>query len=320
MHSLAQTIEGRTEAIITHWREWLVRGGTNIPDSAAFSRAASPALAEIAARVDDLLQHPDETESEREAASRWWPQSTLMPAVRAYAAGRRAAGAEAGLIAREWQLLRAALSHALAADLNQFAERVELLVALNYAFDDALAQSAVGQQLFDIRNAQDQVHAAERAAFNQQLAAEVERAARYSRACSITIIDIDHLRSVNEKLGRTKGDRLVKEIGSLLRGQLRQADRTFRYGGDEFVAILPETDFEAASAVMTRIGERAARFCLEAKLPPDVGIHWGVASFPHDAEEAKSLFILADNRMRESKREAVSKPPTHSRSATMRLK
>lgn len=314
MQSLANTMEGRTEEIITRWREWLMRGGTNIADPEAFSRAAHPVLIEIAARVDDLLQRSDETEGETEAQKRWWPQSALLPAVRAYAAGRRTAGAEASLIAREWQLLRAALWHALASEFDHFAEStVEMQIALNYAFDDALAQSAVGQQLFDLRGSHEQTHAAERAAFNQQLASEVERAARYSRACSITIIDIDHLRSVNEKLGRKKGDRMVSELSSLLRSQLRQADRTFRYGGDEFVAILPETDFEAASTVMNRIGERTTRFCLEAKLPPDVGIHWGVASFPHDAEEAKSLFLLADSRLREHKRLAAHKTTSRAR-------
>jgi diguanylate cyclase (GGDEF)-like protein len=312
MHSFTQTIEGQTERIIAHWREWLKRSGTSIADPEAFSQAARPALAEIAARVDALLDQTDPAE----AQARWWPQSSLMPAVRAYAASRRAAGAEAILIAREWQLLRAALWHALAEEFGQVSGHlVELQVILNYAFDDALAQAAVAQHLFEMRTSHDQTYAAARAAFNQQLAAEVERAARYSRACSISIIDINHLRNVNEKLGRKKGDRVVKELASILQSQLRQADRTFRYGGDEFVTIMPETDFEAASVVLSRIGERAARFCQESKLPPEVTISWGIASFPHDSEEAKSLFLLADNRLREHKRRAAQKPATRARAA-----
>ena len=305
MHLLAQTIESRTEEIITYWCEWLLRSGTNIAHPEAFSQAARPMMIEIALRVDSLLNQPDDTEPH----ARWWPQSPLMPAVRVYAASRRTAGAEPSLIAREWQLLRAALWHALMDVFGQLStqQAMEAQIALNYAFDDALAQSAVAQHLFELRTSHEQTHAAERAAFNQQFAAEVERAARYNRACSVTIIDIDHLRSVNEKLGRKKGDRMIQELALLLRGQLRQADRAFRYGGDEFVAILPETDFDAASMVLQRIGERAARFCRESKLPAEVGIHWGIASFPHDAEEAKSLFLLADNRLREHKRQAAPK-------------
>jgi diguanylate cyclase (GGDEF)-like protein len=232
-----------------------------------------------------------------------------MAAVRAYASGRAAAGAEASLIAREWQLLRAALLSALTAELQTLPpERAtEAQVALNYALDDALQQTVVAQYLYETNAAREQSRAAERAAFNQHLAIEVERAARYRRTCSLTILDIDHLRSVNEKLGRSSGDRVIKEVGAILRTSLRQADRTFRYGGDEFVAIMPETDFAEASAVMQRIGERAARFCREASLPPEVGVHWGIAAFPHDSEEAKSLFLLADNRLRENKRRDTTK-------------
>jgi diguanylate cyclase (GGDEF)-like protein len=313
MDSLTQRIESRTEEIIAHWQEWLGRAGVGIGDPEGFIQAARPLLAEIAARGDELF-NPTGTAL---ASARWWPQSYLMPAVRAYATARRAAGAEASLIAREWQLLRAALWHALAADFGALAPKraIEAQVALNYAFDDALAQTVVAQQLGALAAALEQSRAAERAAFNHQLAVEVERAARYGRTCSLTILDIDHLRSVNEKLGHERGDRLLEEINSLLRSQLRQADRTFRYGGDEFVAILPETDFALASAVMGRIGERATRFCREAALPPEVGVHWGIATFPDDAEEAKALFLLADNRLRESKRRTTASKPTFKRRA-----
>jgi diguanylate cyclase (GGDEF)-like protein len=320
MTSLAQTMLDQIERIIADWQEWLERNGTKVAEPEAFSQVARPALAELAARVDELLGPDGETAG----PARWWPQSPLMPAVRAYAASRRAAGAEASLIAREWQLLRAALWQALAAEFSAApaARQMELQVALNYAFDDALAQTIVAQQLFELRIANERNHAAERAAFNKQLAIEVERAARYSRPCSLSILDIDQLRRVNEKLGRKRGDRLVKDLESLLHSQLRQTDRAFRYGGDEFVAILPETDFDSASAVMSRIGERATRLCRELRLPPEVGIHWGIASFPQDAEEAKTLFLLADNRLREHKREAANKgtgPTQQASAATVRL-
>ncbi len=301
MHSLTKMIESRTEEILAHWQQWLSRAGESGSDPVAFSQVVPQTLAELAARADELLSQDQ---------SRWWPQSPLMPAVRAHAIGRRKVGATPDMIAREWQLLRTALWSALAGEFQSVSaeQALKWQIALNYAFDDLLTQLSIADRLFEAQAAQERSRAAERAAFNQQLAIEVERAARYRRSCSLGILDITHLRSVNEKLGRQSGDRLVEDIAALLRRGLRQADRAFRYGGDEFVAILPETDFTAASVVFNRIGESAARYCQEFKLPQDVCLHWGIASFPEDAEEARSLFLLADNRLREKKRGTVRKP------------
>lgn len=295
MHSLTRMIENRAEEILAHWQQWLSRAGESGSDPEAFSQLLPKALAELAARADELLSQDE---------SRWWPQSPLMPAVRAHVIGRRKVGATPDLIAREWQLLRTALWSALADEFQSTSaeQALKWQIALNYAFDDLLTQLLVADRLFEAQTAQERTRAAERAAFNQQLAIEVERAARYGRNCSLGILDITHLRSVNEKLGRQSGDRVVEDIAALLRRGLRQTDRAFRYGGDEFVAILPETDFTAASAVFNRIGEGVARYCREFKLPQDVCLHWGIASFPEDAEEARSLFLVADNRLREKKR------------------
>jgi diguanylate cyclase (GGDEF)-like protein len=144
----------------------------------------------------------------------------------------------------------------------------------------------------------------ERASFSRQFAAEIERAARYNRRCSLAILDIHHLRSANDSRGRAAGDRLIAQISSLLREQLRQSDQAFRYGGDEFVIVLPETDFDGATVVLSRLRERADRLCRESDLPADVGLRYGIASFPQDAEEPKPLFLVADTRLRESKRAA----------------
>jgi diguanylate cyclase (GGDEF)-like protein len=146
----------------------------------------------------------------------------------------------------------------------------------------------------------------ERAAFSRRFAAEIERAARYSRPCSLAILDIHHLRSANAAHGRAAGDGLIAELDALIRGQLRQSDEAFRYGGDEFVLILPETDFAGASAALKRICERADGLCRAAELPSDVRLRGGVASFPQDAEAPKPLFLVADTRLRESKRDAAT--------------
>lgn len=144
--------------------------------------------------------------------------------------------------------------------------------------------------------------AAERAAFNRLFAAEIERAARYGRHCSLALLDIHHLRRANDARGRDLGDSLIAQIHDLIRQQLRQSDQVFRYGGDEFVLILPETDFAGAATVARRICEQADELCRKLSLPTDVRLRAGVSSFPQDAEEPKQLFLIADSRLRESKR------------------
>ncbi|MFO7899551.1 MAG: diguanylate cyclase [Planctomycetota bacterium] len=70
---------------------------------------------------------------------------------------------------------------------------------------------------------------------------ELERARRYGRSLSLAIVDIDSFRDLNEKLGRSAGDRVLKETARLLSGSLRRSDILGRYGGEQFAVILPET-------------------------------------------------------------------------------
>lgn len=144
--------------------------------------------------------------------------------------------------------------------------------------------------------------AAGRASFNRRFAIEIERAARYGRNCSLAIFDINHLRSANSSQGIEAGDRLIAAFSSLIREQVRMSDQAFRYGGDEFVIILPETDFAGSTIVAERICNRAEQICRESSMPSDVRLKCGIASFPQDAEEPKQLFLVADTRLRENKR------------------
>ncbi|HYE75672.1 MAG TPA: GGDEF domain-containing protein [Blastocatellia bacterium] len=144
--------------------------------------------------------------------------------------------------------------------------------------------------------------ASSRASFNRQFAIEIERAARYGRICSLAIFDINHLRNANASQGIEAGDRLISEFSTLIHEQLRMSDQAFRYGGDEFVVILPETDFVGASTVAQRICQRAEQICRQSSMPADVRLKYGIASFPQDAAEPKQLFLTADTRLRENKR------------------
>lgn len=82
---------------------------------------------------------------------------------------------------------------------------------------------------------------------------EVDRAQRYSRPLSLIMIDIDHFKQINDDFGHTAGDQVLATIAGRIRNTVRELDILGRYGGDEFVVILPETDLFTASAVAERI-------------------------------------------------------------------
>jgi diguanylate cyclase (GGDEF)-like protein len=142
-----------------------------------------------------------------------------------------------------------------------------------------------------------------RAAFDRRLRDEVERARRYQRELSLVLFDIDHFKSVNDRFGHPTGDRVLLKVASILESSLRQSDAAFRYGGDEFAAVCPETSGDSMSRVLGRIETSVRYCCLEAQPAYHIGISWGVASFPVDAQDPSELIYVADERLYDCKKE-----------------
>jgi diguanylate cyclase (GGDEF)-like protein len=138
-----------------------------------------------------------------------------------------------------------------------------------------------------------------RAAFTDRLRDEASRARRYDRELSVAIFDVDRFKQVNDSLGHPAGDALLRKIALALQSSLRQSDSVYRYGGDEFVAIYPETSDRAMATVLRRL-----EASLGALAAPglSVGISWGAASLPADAREEQELIRIADQRLYENKR------------------
>ncbi len=89
--------------------------------------------------------------------------------------------------------------------------------------------------------------------FMERLHLELERAARYDRAVSLIFIDLDGLKDVNDIEGHLQGDQVLKEIGEILNQCFRETDVVCRYGGDEFVVLLPETHADRAMQVSEKL-------------------------------------------------------------------
>jgi diguanylate cyclase (GGDEF)-like protein/PAS domain S-box-containing protein len=89
--------------------------------------------------------------------------------------------------------------------------------------------------------------------FHVSIATELERAKRYARPLGLICCDIDHFKQCNDILGHLEGDNVLRLLGTLLNRNLRQTDMAFRYGGDEFFVLLPETDLESAARTAEKI-------------------------------------------------------------------
>jgi diguanylate cyclase (GGDEF)-like protein len=131
------------------------------------------------------------------------------------------------------------------------------------------------------------------------LETEIYRSQRYNYQFSLVFIDLDHFKQVNDTHGHLVGSRLLWEIGNALKAHCRLIDFAFRYGGDEFVILLPQTPKDNALNVARRLHKliRETRW-LEAE---GLGIHLtsslGVASYPVDSRSKEGLLHLADEAM-----------------------
>jgi diguanylate cyclase (GGDEF)-like protein len=134
---------------------------------------------------------------------------------------------------------------------------------------------------------------------HKTLETEVYRSARFGYQFSVIFIDLDHFKLVNDTHGHLVGSRLLAEVGYLVKAQLRLIDFAFRYGGDEFVVLLPQTGKDPAVVVAKRLQDslRAGTFCADQGLNLSVRASMGLATFPHDARTPQDLIRQADEMM-----------------------
>jgi diguanylate cyclase (GGDEF)-like protein len=131
------------------------------------------------------------------------------------------------------------------------------------------------------------------------LESEVYRSARFGYEFSVIFLDLDRFKAVNDTRGHLIGSKLLREVGQALKRDLRLIDYAFRYGGDEFVILLPQTSKEAATVVCRRLMEllRNSLFLKEEGLDLKVSASFGVATYPGDAKSAHDLIRQADEMM-----------------------
>ena len=132
------------------------------------------------------------------------------------------------------------------------------------------------------------------------LAEEYERVERSNDCMSVAMFDLDHFKSVNDTYGHQVGDRVLVEIAEILREVARDVDRLGRYGGEEFMALLPETCIDDAAVFVERVRREVARrpFDIGADEPLKMTLSAGVATYPHETiADVESLVRLADQAL-----------------------
>lgn len=128
---------------------------------------------------------------------------------------------------------------------------------------------------------------------------EVERNERYGQPFAVIFIDLDNFKQINDTLGHKIGDLVLIKVAETIKKTVRTIDVPVRYGGDEFVILLPQTAYEGAKILLERIKENVSLIDTRSKIK--VGISGGISIFPDDSEELEQLFELADSRMYKNK-------------------
>jgi diguanylate cyclase (GGDEF)-like protein len=138
-----------------------------------------------------------------------------------------------------------------------------------------------------------------RRAFDEALTVEVARAAREGLPLSLGLVDVDNLRRINDDYGHLEGDRFLAEVARAMERSVRATDRCFRWAGDEFVVVMPDTDSETAGQVLERMGTDVTE-AVETRDGRGIQLTWGTAALDRGAG-AEDLLAAADVALLERK-------------------
>lgn len=126
---------------------------------------------------------------------------------------------------------------------------------------------------------------------------------------SIMFIDVDHFKVVNDKFGHIVGSDILCQMGNAIKATLRGSDYVYRYGGDEFVVIMPNVEINTVHTIAVRVFDtiKSLEFNIDANTTHKVTVSIGISEYPTDAKSAKEIIQFADEMMYQSKKSGRGK-------------
>jgi diguanylate cyclase (GGDEF)-like protein len=189
--------------------------------------------------------------------------------------------------------------------LRGYRENNAVLVETNAMLRQAKAAAELAnRELERLATIDPLTGASNRRHFHARAALEIERAARFGQSLTALSIDIDHFKSINDLHGHTSGDEALRRLAEADREELRSNDIFARMGGDEFVALLSNTDVLGALTVAERLRNRISTMSIECEGRRfSITISIGVAAFGPDEETIDSTLTRADQALYRAKTE-----------------
>ncbi|MBU7005370.1 GGDEF domain-containing protein [Phosphitispora fastidiosa] len=190
---------------------------------------------------------------------------------------------------------------------QQQLEKEELIAELQSAYQQLCIYNA---QVEELANTDPLTGLYNYRFFTQRLDKEIDLSKRFNRPLSLIIIDIDHFKDFNDTYGHPSGDIALKEVTLIFKNNIRDKDVLCRYGGEEFLILLPSTGIEEAYTCAERIRISVEQHCLNV---PDtansvnITISGGVACFPIDANNGEQLLRIADEVLYTAKHKGRNK-------------
>ncbi len=229
------------------------------------------------------------------------PLNDLARTVRRFAQGDRQARSSVRRNDEIGEL--AAAFNVMTDELNR---KHQEIVALNVDLEERVQRRT--KQLRELASHEPLTGLYNRRHFGDVLANRFSEAVRYSTDLSCMMLDLDDLKSVNDQFGHQTGDKVLILAAITIAGQLRGADLAARYGGDEFVVLLPQTDADRAQVLAERIAEKFALDLVQQLPQLETGLSIGVVSLAEGRYETREdLIRAADEAMYDAKARGKSR-------------